>query len=78
MYIKVTDVRKMALRSLQIDYTWLPQKHTESTAAYTVFSALSTIFIVTGFDVWLSYYLCKRCDGRHFANLDQLSTPAYG
>jgi len=51
MYIKVTDVRKMALRSLQIDYTWLPQKHTESTAAYTVFSALSTIFIVTGFDV---------------------------
>jgi len=49
MYVKVTDVRKMALTSLQMyfDYTWLPQKSTESTTAHTVFCALSTIFIVT-------------------------------
>jgi len=80
VYVKVCDVCKMALTSLQtdFDYTLLPQKYTESTTAHTVFSALSTIFMVAELDVWLSYYLCKRCDKLQFANLFQLSTPAYG
>jgi len=74
MYVKVTDVRKMDLTSLQIDfdYTWLPQKSTESTTTHTIFSALSTIFIVTELDVWLSYYLSRRCDKLHFAKRFQL------